>query len=112
MNKNTIRFLSLARRIYSKIERTVIKQNRNEASAYSEKLFERATQEASDLIKSKIIDDKPCMICRLGSNELDATTRYLKMSRRSKFPLEKSMNYILGNSEEFWWDESINWSLD
>lgn len=104
MNKNTIYFLSLARRIYSKIERKVIKQNRNEASGLS---LAYSGQEASDLIKSKIIDDKPCMMCRFGSIEFNATIRYLDVTRKSKFPLEKSVNYILGNTETFWWDNDI-----
>ncbi|WP_190400324.1 hypothetical protein [Pseudanabaena sp. FACHB-1998] len=47
------------------------------------------------------------MICRFGSNELDTTIRHLNILRKSKFPLEKSINYVLDKSGAFWWDDSI-----
>jgi hypothetical protein len=101
MNQYTIYSLKVARHIYSAAERIVISNN---TSGLSLDYFD---QEASDLIKSRIIDDQPCMICRFGSNELDATARYLNLPKSSKFPIKKSIDYILGNSGAFWWDESI-----
>jgi hypothetical protein len=99
MNETTTDLLSIARRAYRKAERTV---SPNKTYGIS---IDLVGQAASDLIESKILDDKPCMISRFGATELNAMTRYLGTARGSKFPLEKSINYILGNLEAFWWDE-------
>lgn len=101
MNQYTIYPLKVARRIYSEAERILFP---SKASGLS---LDSSDQEASDLIKRKIIDDQPCMICRFGSNELDATTRHLNIPKASKLPIKKSIDYVLGNSGAFWWDESI-----
>ncbi len=101
MNKKFTYPLRFARKIYSKSEQ-ILKTNK--ASDLS---IDYSGQEASDLIKVKLTEDKPCMICRFGSNELDAIVRYIDIDRRSNFPLEKSINYILGNSGMFWWNECI-----
>ncbi|MGB3297850.1 MAG: hypothetical protein WBA76_06240 [Phormidesmis sp.] len=72
-----------------------------------EQPFDYIEQEASDLIKQKVSDDKPCMICRFGKVELNALVRYINISRASNFPCEKSVSYILGNAGAFWWSDGI-----
>jgi hypothetical protein len=63
-------------------------------------------QSASNLIKTFIVQDQPCMICRFGSGELDVTLRHLFM--KSKDPLiSKFLDFIKGKSSPFWWDKSI-----
>jgi hypothetical protein len=101
MNQSTMYALKFARRIYSEAERIL---SPNKASGLPLDCFDQA---ASDLIKRKIIDNQPCMICRFGSNEIDATTRYLNIPKASKRPIQKNIDYILGKSGAFWWDESI-----
>jgi hypothetical protein len=112
MNENTIAFLKLAKRIYNKVERT-LKHERNEILGLD---LTCSGEEANELIRSKIIDDKPCMVCRFGSTELSAVIRYINVTRASKFPLDKSLNYVMstiGNisgtleTGAFWWDETI-----
>ena len=62
-------------------------------------------QDASDYIKSRILDDKPCMICRFGAAELDITTRYLELIKASQSPLFQGIErYIDKNIERFWFD--------
>jgi hypothetical protein len=99
MDTSPIYLLETARRAYSKVERILTP---NKAGGLP---IDYAGQEASDKIQSKILDDKPCMICRFGSTEFNATIRYFGKHRPSKFPLDKSINYILGNAEAFWWNE-------
>jgi hypothetical protein len=59
-------------------------------------------QAASDLIAAKVASAEPCMICRFGNVELDATIRYLKSVTRSGSPIGKFVNNI----------ESLLWSGD
>jgi hypothetical protein len=104
MNNSTIYFLKIARKICSKLQRFDQSEKLGLAIDFSE-------QAASDLIKAKLIADEPCMICRFGTNELAVVVQYLDIHRKPKFPLEKSINYILGNSGKFWWDEYIRASM-
>jgi len=99
MNKNTIDLLNNARRAYRKMERKIVP---NKTYGLS---IDFCGQDASDLIKARILDDRPCMISRFGSTELNAIVRHFGVNKPSKLPLEKSINYILGNLEIFWWDE-------
>ncbi len=59
-------------------------------------------QAASDLIATKIAGSEPCMICRFGNVELDATVRYLKLAARRGSTLGGFVNSI----------ESLLWSGD
>lgn len=54
-------------------------------------------------IKNIIASDKPCMIARFGSNELDITARYISMQKyRNNY-----MSYILGKTPNWWWEQSL-----
>lgn len=44
-------------------------------------------QEASDLIKAELLNDKPTMIARIGSTELQAMTYYINSRKIFKMPL-------------------------
>ena len=61
-------------------------------------------QMASDLIKQTLASDKPCMICRFGSVELNAILKYVDIND-SRSAAKKSLGYIRGEIGEFWWDE-------
>jgi hypothetical protein len=101
MNKSTVDLLNIARRAYGKAERMLMPNKQYRLS------IDLVGQAASDAIERKLLADRPCMISRFGSNELDAVSRYLGITRKSQFPLEKHVNYILKNTGMFWWDEII-----
>lgn len=57
----------------------------------------------SDLIRSSLESDKPCMIARFGANELSAMLNCLSVkSSRHNF-----INYIRGREEQWWWNKNI-----
>jgi hypothetical protein len=101
MRTNTIYLLELAKRIRRRIAPTSL--NRNGQLVLSLDCF---GQEASDLIKSKISDDEPRMICRFGSAELSATITYLNATS-GKSILRKSLDYIINDTEPFWWEDNL-----
>ena len=61
-------------------------------------------QRASDLIKQTLTSDRPCMICRFGSVELNAILRYVDINT-SQSPGKKFLSYLRDEIGEFWWDE-------
>ena len=63
-------------------------------------------QAASDLVKRILMLDRPCMICRLGSVELNAVFRHVDIARNGS-TIHKALNYIKGETGPFWWDDRI-----
>lgn len=57
----------------------------------------------SQLIYSKLISDKPCMIARFGSTELSALINYLGVNS----PTHSYLKYIQGKQPEWWWNKNI-----
>lgn len=57
----------------------------------------------SQLIYSKLISDKPCMIARFGSTELSALINYLGVNS----PTHSYLKYIQGKQPEWWWSKNI-----
>ena len=63
-------------------------------------------QQANDLIREKLLENKPCMISRFGSNELDATIcAWEKGQQRSGW--RRVVRYVRGYGGQFWFDNSI-----
>jgi len=87
-------FLKLARKLYCIISRSAIEFNMCD--------YEGAT--ANGLIKSFIISDKPCMIARLGRNEMAVMLTYLStIDNESCF--SKILKYIKNENHALWyWD--------
>ncbi len=56
---------------------------------------------ASNIICKGLIDDKPCMIGRFGSNELLCLVTYLGVKENKR----NISSYISGKSPEWWWNE-------
>ena len=110
MNQKTKIFLKFTRRFYNifynKIKRLIINNSNSTVSQQKGRTLHYVGQDASDLIKNKLLDKQPCMISRIGSTELKTIITWLEINRKPKFPLDKSINYILGNPP-FWWDENI-----
>lgn len=98
MNNTFIRVLNLLKRKYS------AKHPDNETFGVSYQDAVVSHQKASDLIKEKLLGDKPVMICRFGSVELHCVLNYYFINQKRSF-LAKSYSYIRGNSTAFWWDE-------
>ena len=67
-------------------------------------------QDASDFIKEILIGNKPCMICRFGSNELAATLNTIDINSNDSL-LSKSLAYIRGDIGPFWWDDNIKYLM-
>jgi hypothetical protein len=63
-------------------------------------------QAASDTIRALLDGPEPCMICRFGHVELDATLRYVDI-RAPGSRLSKWARYLSGASGPFVWDERI-----
>lgn len=61
-------------------------------------------QEASDLIKSKLLSSEPCMICRYGSTELNAVLKYEANANSDSF-FQKCKKYLFDDIYEFWIDD-------
>lgn len=57
----------------------------------------------SQLIYSKLISDKPCMIARFGSTELSALVNYLGVNSST----HSYLKYIQGKQPEWWWSKNI-----
>ncbi|SHG28800.1 hypothetical protein SAMN05443549_103135 [Flavobacterium fluvii] len=57
---------------------------------------------SNDLIYKKLIDDKPCMIARFGSTELELMTNYLGVKHTEKY--KNTKNFIRGDSPAWWWE--------
>ena len=117
MNEATISFLNRAKSGYVKARKiafqTGIKNKiQNERQQASQLTIDYTGQQASDLIKSKLLDERPCMISRFGSVELRATVQYLEVTKIPNFPLEKSINYILCKGPELWWPEKLKIDLE
>ena len=57
----------------------------------------------SEKISNLLLDEKPCMIARIGAFELDTIINYLCIQEGSK-PIYK---YITGECPEWWWNENL-----
>lgn len=68
--------------------------------------FDVSEQAASDHIKNLLLGDRPCMISRFGSNELDATLRAFERGN-TKNIINRVYRYVRKDSAAFWWDASI-----
>ena len=63
-------------------------------------------QQASDIIKKMLLDDKPIMISRIGSIELNTVVRYIDINNASQYSgIYNIIQYIKGNSPQYWWGE-------
>jgi hypothetical protein len=86
--------LSVVRKLYRKIFHTHIN---DEISA---KEFEYKDQGSSDLIKSRLLDNEPVMICRFGCFELNCVANYIRQPR----PLYKNAyDFVRDKIDYFWW---------
>lgn len=98
MNQQIIRILNRLKRDYSK---------RHPFNPVFGVSYENAVlqgQQASDLIKEKLLGPEPAMICRFGSVELTCVLNYYFVHQQ-KSVFTRAINYIKGKSTPFWWDE-------
>ncbi len=72
--------------------------------------YQNADQAGSDYIKKILSENKPCMISRFGSTEMDALLIYLNIIDNSNVFL-KSIRYIKGKSGRFWWADSTKYCM-
>lgn len=69
----------------------------------SELVFIENSIEISQIIYNTLIGVKPCMIARFGCTELLCLTNYIGI----KYHKNQYLNFIIGKSFPFWWEESI-----
>ncbi len=60
-------------------------------------------QQASDLIRTRILAEDPCLVCRFGTSELNATLRYFEKSQPGGRWV-KMAQYVRGDIGPYWWD--------
>jgi len=102
VNKNTVFILKRTRRFYTKLFKSFDPQ-------CCLKLDFQGPA-ASSLIKEVLTGKKPCMVCRLGSNELKATLNHLDITNSIGL-YTKSIEYIRGEIDPFWWDDDIKFLM-
>jgi len=66
---------------------------------------------ASELLGKRVISKEPFLAARFGSGELEATAVYLRKIRSRLYPGEKSLRYMVGAEDCFWWHMGIRNSL-
>ena len=66
--------------------------------------YELDRQISNDWIYDLLVSDKPCMISRFGSGEINIVTNYLAVHSNAPFLL-KCKNYITKQAGLPWWDE-------
>lgn len=64
---------------------------------------EQDADKASQIIYDALTSDKPCMIARFGSNELNTLINYQGVSNTSK----SIFKYIRGEQYDWWWNDGI-----
>ena len=97
-NKAAIYILKISRRLYA----TLFK-----FSGDTPRLtIDYRGQAASDLIKKRLLCDRPCMIARLGTNELNAILNHLDTIDDSGF-FTKANKFIKNEIGPIWWDDKI-----
>lgn len=63
---------------------------------------EKNADVSSRIIYDKLMDDKPCMIARFGSNELLCMVTFLGIKESSK----NTIDYVTGKTEAWWWNDT------
>lgn len=61
-------------------------------------------QDAGDLIREKLLGERPCMITRFGHTELKVCVRHW---RRRKGFARNAWRYVAGRQGPFWWNTDI-----
>ncbi|APB33229.1 hypothetical protein GlitD10_0911 [Gloeomargarita lithophora Alchichica-D10] len=98
--------LNTARRVYGWGQRFTGYQNSPSLPA-----LDYSGQAASNVIKSKILAPEPFMIGRFGGTEMTSLMYYHNIQREPRFPMEKSVSYVMGLTRPFWWDKMIKYKI-
>lgn len=92
MNRPTELFLKALRKTYAKVMRV---------PPLPKPACEHDPDVASQIIYDKLMEDEPCMIARLGSNELTAMVNYLGVKNNDS----NLFRFISGKSIQWWWNK-------
>jgi hypothetical protein len=93
MNKLSIYSLKSLRKIYTKVFGTT----------FSKPECEQDPDIASQIIYDVLMSDKPCMIARFGSNELNTLLNYQGVNSNTR----SIFKYIKGEQFDWWWNDGI-----
>lgn len=64
-------------------------------------------QSSNDKIYSLLVDERPCMISRFGTVEINCINNYLCVNDASRSYIRKILDYISDKTHTPWWDKSI-----
>ncbi|CAM3471319.1 hypothetical protein [Zobellia roscoffensis] len=64
--------------------------------------FEQDPKKVSQIVHQQLVSDKPCMIARFGSTELNMLVNYLGVLDKRK----NILKYIQGKKQPWWWEEN------
>lgn len=102
MNKYSIKTLNILRRLYR------ILMNQNNANIFlsgqTDDFVQYKEQQASDEISKILLQDKPCMIARVGEIEMQCLTN-IYFINLEKALFRKIVDYVSNKSISFWWDD-------
>lgn len=103
MNKSFQNILRVLKKIYTTVKASGLKNGRN-WKMFSNKEY------SNQLIYDMLMDDKPCMIGRIGSTELLCIINHIGVKENKGV-----LSYIKGNTFPNWWEQSTlsqmqNWS--
>jgi hypothetical protein len=99
MNKYLEYSLKASKKIYQKIYPL-------DSFGLTNDLAQFTGQSASDIIKEKLMGDKPVMIGRFGMVELHCLLNNYYVKQKKALP-QKIFDYISGRSFPFWWDSAV-----
>lgn len=94
MCSNPIMLLKILRKLYSKSLGNTL---------YPSLQREENPDKASEMIYQLLSQDKPCMIARFGSTEMNAIINYLGVNS----PQHSIWKFIQGKQPEWWWNKNI-----
>ena len=93
MNKLSIYTLKALRKVYAKLYNV---------QPLPKPACEQDPDVASKLIYDMLMDDKPCMIARFGSTEIQLIANYIGVEEL--YQKRNIINYIKGNGLPWWWE--------
>lgn len=93
MNAISIYTLKVLRKIYTKCFGTCVHNLQRETDP----------DKVSEMIYNLLASDRPCMIARFGSNELNCLLNYMSIHESD----HNIIKYIKGQSCDWWWNKNI-----
>lgn len=82
--------------------KVITKYNRQKFTIYPG-YVQYTDQEANDLVRTELLEDKPLMLCKFGTTEFDCIRNYLSMQSPKR--VSDIMRYVKREKKFLWWWE-------